>query len=176
MSKFVKGMICDDLRRRWDGVGEAMLADVSGLEANDTVELRKHFRERKLSMLVVKNSLARLATKDSPLGPAFEGEGGSTAVVWGAEDVVALAKEITKIVDSKKFGKFTPKGGVMEGAKLTADEVKAVSKWPSRGEQLSILMGQVLSPGAMLSGQLLGTAKGIASQIKQISEKEEEAA
>jgi large subunit ribosomal protein L10 len=169
-------MICDDLRKRWQGVGEAVLADVTGLEANDTVALRKYFRDRSLQMLVVKNSLARLATKDTPLGPAFDGEGGSTAVVWGAEDVVALAKEITKLVDSKKFAKFAPKGGVMEGAKLGADDIKAVSKWPSRGEQLSILMGQILSPGATLSSQLLGPARAIASQVKQISENDGESA
>ena len=60
----------------------------------------------------------------------------------------------------------------MDGTKLTADEVKAVSKWPSRTEQLSILMGQVLSPGATLSGQLLGPARGLASQFKQIADKE----
>ena len=41
-----------------------------------------------------------------------------------------------------------PKGGVMDGQPLAADQVKAVSKWPSRKEQLSILSGQILSAGA----------------------------
>ena len=55
-------------------------------------------------------------------------------------------------------------------AKLSADEVKAVSKWPSREEQLSILVGQILSPGATLSAQLLGPAAQLASQIEQKGE------
>ena len=51
--------------------------------------------------------------------------------------------------------------------------MKAVSKWPSRQEQLSILVGQILSPGAKLSGQLLGAGGKLASQIKKKSEGEE---
>ena len=44
--------------------------------------------------------------------------------------------------------------------------------WPSRTEQLSILVGQILSPGATLSGQLLGPGGKLASQIKKKSEEE----
>ena len=58
----------------------------------------------------------------------------------------------------------------MDGSKLSADDVAAVSKWPSREEQLSILVGQILSPGAKLSSQLLGTGAKLASQIKKKSE------
>jgi large subunit ribosomal protein L10 len=48
--------------------------------------------------------------------------------------------------------------------------VKAVSKWPSRQEQLSILSGQILGVGAKLSSQLLGAGGKLASQIKKKSE------
>ena len=173
MSKLVKDLITDDLKGRWEGVNDALLVDVTALEANDTVALRKQLREKSIQLLVVKNSLARRATEGTSLGPAFEGASGSTAVVWGAEDIVTLAKEVTKLSDGDDFEEFTAKGGVMDGAKLTADEVKAVSKWPSRTEQLSMLMGQILSPGATLSGQLLAGGANLASQVKQVSEKEE---
>jgi large subunit ribosomal protein L10 len=85
-----------------------------------------------------------------------------------------LAKEVTKVASTKQFEKLKAKGGVMDGAKLSADDVKAVSKWPSRGEQLSILMGQILSPGAKLSSQLLAGGANLASQIKQLGEKDGE--
>ena len=45
--------------------------------------------------------------------------------------------------------------------------MKAVSKWPSRTEQLSILAGQILSPGANLASQLTSVGGALASQIKQ---------
>ena len=60
----------------------------------------------------------------------------------------------------------------MDGQPLAADQVKAVSKWPSRKEQLSILSGQILSVGAKLSSQLLSAGSKLASQIKKKSEED----
>ena len=170
MSKYLKNLITDDLKKRLDGVSDLLVVDVAGLEANKNVELRKQLRERNIQLLVVKNSLARRATEGTTLAPAFEGVEGSAAVVWGAEDVVSLAKEISRFADDKAFAPFAAKGGVMDGSKLSADDVKKVSKWPSRGEQLSLLVGQILSPGAKLSAQLLGPGAKLGSQIKKKSE------
>ncbi|MEM1303454.1 MAG: 50S ribosomal protein L10, partial [Planctomycetota bacterium] len=58
------------------------------------------------------------------------------------------------------------------GEKLSPEAVKQVSKWPSRTEMLSTLMGQVLGPGMTLSGQLLGPGKLLASQVKQKGEED----
>ena len=170
MSKIVKDLITDELKKRLDGVNDLLVVDVIGMENNQNVVLRKQLREADVQLMVVKNSLARRATEGTVLSPAFEGIEGTCAVVWGGEDVVSLAKTVTKLAENEEFEPFAPKGGVMDGQPLSADEVKAVSKWPSRTEQLSILMGQVLSPGATLSGQLLGVASILASQIEQKSE------
>jgi len=170
MSKYVKDLMAEDLKQRLDGVTEALLVSVIGLDANKNVLLRRKLREKNVSLMVVKNSLARRATEGTPLAAAFEGLEGTAAVVWGGEDIVSLAKEVVKLAEDKQFEAFEARGGVMEGAPLSADEVKQVSKWPSREEQLSILSGQILSPGANLSAALLGPAAALASQIKQKSE------
>jgi len=172
MSKFVKDLMTRDLASKWDGVGELMLVDIVGLEANDAVALRKRLREKDIKLMVIKNSLARRATEGTVLAPAFEGATGSQAVVWGGEDIVSLAKEVMAIADGADFDKFAPTGGVLDGARLSADDVKAVSKWPSRAEMLSTISGQLLGPAATLSAQLLGPAKMLASQVKQKGEEE----
>lgn len=174
MSKYLKNLITDDLKKRLDGVSDLLVVDLARLEANKNVALRKKLREKNIQLVVVKNSLARRATEGTALAPAFEGVEGSAAVVWGGEDIVSLAKEISRLAADKEFEKFSAKGGVMDGSKLSADDVKKVSKWPSRGEQLSLLVGQILSPGATLSGQLLGVGAKLASQIKKKSEGDEE--
>ncbi len=174
MSKFVKNLISDDLRKRLEGVESALLVSVAGLDANKNFRLRKTLREKNINLVVVKNSLARRATEGTPLAPAFEEMEGSLAVVWGAEDVVSLAKEVTRLASDKQFEPFSARGGVMDGGRLTAEQVRAVSKWPSRQEQLSILAGQILSPGAMLASQLISAGGALASQIKQKSEGEED--
>jgi ribosomal protein L10 len=172
MSKYLKNLITDDLKKRLDGVGDLLVVDIAGLEANKNVALRKKLREKKIQLVVVKNSLARRATEGTSLAPAFEGVQGSAAVVWGGEDIVSLAKEITRLAADKEFEKFAARGGVMDGSRLSADDVTKVSKWPSRAEQLSLLVGQILSPGATLNGQLLGVGAKLASQIKKKSEEE----
>jgi large subunit ribosomal protein L10 len=126
--------------------------------------------------MVVKNSLARRATEGTTLSPAFEGVEGTMAVVWGCEDMISLAKEIIRLSEQADFAPFAPKGGVMDGQRLSADEVKSISKWPSRQEQLSILSGQILSVGSMLSSQLLGPGKKLNSQIKKKGEGAEDEA
>jgi large subunit ribosomal protein L10 len=175
MSKYLKNLISDDLKKRLDGVEDLIVVDVMKMNSEKTVTLRKTLREKKINLLVVKNSLARRATEGTVLAPAFEGVEGSAAVVWGAEDIVSLAKALTKLLDDKQFEAMTAKGGVMGGSRLAADDIKKVSKWPSRAEQLSILVGQILSPGATLSAQLLGPGAKLGSQIKKKSEGDEAA-
>ena len=67
------------------------------------------------------------------------------------------------------------RGGVMDGEKLSPERVEEISKWPNRAEMLSILSGQLLSPGAKLSSQLLGPGGLLASQIEKKGKEEEEA-
>ena len=174
MSKLVKDLIIRDLRNRLEGVEDALLVDVIGLENNKNVALRQRLRKKNIRLLVVKNSLARRATEGTRLAPAFETATGTMALVWGGEDIISLAKEVIKIAEEKDFEKFTAKGGVMDSQPLAAEQVKAVSKWPSRMEQLSILSGQILSPGAKLSSQLLGAGAKLASQIKKKGEEASE--
>ena len=170
MSKYVKDLVVQDLRRRLDGIDDAVLVNVIGMEANETVVLRKQLRDKGIGLLVVKNSLARRATEGTPLNAAFEGAEGALAVVWGGEDFVSLVKEVTTVDKTGGFEKFEPRGGVMDGEHLTPEKVKEISKWPNRMEQLSLLMGQVLAPGANLVSQLTAPAGALASQIKQKSE------
>lgn len=173
MSKYVKGLLTKELEGRLDGVSDALLVSTVGMTSNTTMALRSELRKKDIRMTMVKNSLARRATEGTPLAAAFTGVEGATAIVWGGEDVVGLAKEVIRLTKEKTFDTLVPKGGVLDGAQLSPEDVTAVSKWPSRAEQLSTLMGQVLGPGANLLAQLASPGALLASQIKQKSEEDE---
>ncbi len=173
MSKYVKNLITDDLRRRLEGVRSAVLVNVVGLDAIADTRLRKELRDRSIQLVVVKNSLAARATEGTPLAPMFDGLSGSAAICWGGEDMVSLAKEILGLAGRKEFEKLEPRGGCMEGKRLDRDQLTAVSKMPSRQEMLGILVGQILAPGARLAAQLKGPGGALASQIKQKGEEKE---
>ncbi len=174
MSKLVKRLVTRDIQSRLDGVKDAVVINVTGVEANNNCDLRRTFREKGISVMVVKRTLAARATDGTSLRPAFENLSGSVAVASGCDDFVSLAKEITAVAVSGTVKGFEIKGGVMDGEALTADQVKAISKWPSRREQISMLVGQILGPGSKLSSQLLGAGSKIVGQIKTIIEKQEE--
>ncbi len=125
--------------------------------------------------MVVKNTLARRATEGTVLASAFDGSTGTSAVIWGDFDAPVLAKEIVRLQGLKELAPFEAKGGVVDGSKLSAAEVAKVAKWPTREEQLSLLIGQILSPGALLVSQLNSIGGALASQIKQHGEREEAA-
>ena len=173
MSKLVKGLITDELGSRLESVEDALLVDVIGLDANQSVSLRKELRDKNIGLMVVKKSLARRAKEGTPLAQALGDMEGSLAVCWGAEDFVSLAKEVTRLhEDEEAYPAFATKGGVMDGEPLTPERVKGISKWPSRTEQLSLLVGQILGPGSQLVAAIKGPGAKLASQIKQKSEED----
>lgn len=170
MSKYVKDLVTKELAHRLEGVEDALLVNVVGLDANRTVQLRKRLRDKDMNLLVIKNNLARRACEGTPLAAAFEGAAGTLALLWGGEDVISLAKEIVEIQRGGQFEPFEPRGGVMDGEHLSAEQVKDISKWPNRQGQLSLLVGQILSPGANLVSQLLAPGGALASQIEKKAE------
>jgi large subunit ribosomal protein L10 len=138
-----------------------------GLNSSRTYELRKRLREKNISVLVVQNGMIRRATEGTAVAPAFEGLSGTNAVVWGAEDFVSLVKEIVELDKDEQYKEFEARGGVMDGEPLSAQRVKEISSWPSRGEQLSILSGQLTAPWRLLQSQLTAPGGKLASQIKK---------
>lgn len=172
MSKYVKNLIADHLRDRLGGVNDALLVNVVGLDANANNRLRTELQAKDIHLVVVKNSLAARAAAGTPLSAMFAGVTGSTAICWGSEDIVSLAKEITRLAKDEQYAPFEPRGGVMDGQRLSSADVTEVSGWPSRREQFSMLLGQVLSPGAKLVSQLLSPGAALASQIDKLAEQD----
>ena len=171
MSKYVKDLLTEDLSSRLNGVEDCVVANVIGIDANSTSDLRKRLRSKGIGMMVVKNSLARRAADGTSLAAAFEGLTGSNAVLWGGDDFVSLVKEVTELdKDEETFELFETRGGAMDGVQLTPDRVREISKWPSREEQLSMLVGQIMGPGAQLAAQLKGPGGALVSQIKSKGE------
>ena len=175
MSKKVKNLLTGHVRKSLEDVQDALLVDMVGMTANQTNILRGELEAKGVHLMVVKNTMARRAVENTSLAPLFATLGGSGALCWGCEDIVSLAKEVTALTEDKRFAKiFVAKCGVMDGERLDAEMVKAVSKWPSRLEQLSLLSGQILGPGSGLAAALLGPGGTVAGQIASKAEEKDE--
>lgn len=170
MSKRVKNIITSDLSKRLDGVQNALLVNVIGLEVNTSNRLRRDFAAKGIRLLVVKNSLAARATQGTPLDGLFKGLQGSCAVVWGDMEIVNLAKEIVKVSKDKAYAKFEIRGGILDGEAFAAAKAVEISTWPTREEQIALLLGQIIGVGSKLSGQLLSVGAKLASQFEKLSD------
>ena len=97
MSKYVKELVTRDIRRRLEGVDDAVLVNCVGMDATTTNELRGELDKKDIHMLVVKNSLARRAAEGTQLAAAFEGASGQIGICWGSTDFVSLVKELVQL-------------------------------------------------------------------------------
>lgn len=170
MSKVIKDHIISELTRELTGHGEVLVVDVSKLSGTEVNSLRVELSGKNITLLTVKNSLARQACEGvglGALGPVLEGP---STLVWGGEDIVALSREITKW--AKDIASLEIKGGAVEGRTLNAAGVDQLSKSPGRPELLSIIAGLILSPGGNIAGALLGPGGTVAGQIKSRAEEE----
>lgn len=171
MSKVVKDMVAEDLRKRIGDCRDFVVVNSSRLDGVTNNNLRLKLRAQNIRMLCVKNTLAKRTLGElglKSLDPFLEGP---TVLVWGGPDIVALSKEIAKWVKDLKE-KLEIKGGVVDGIGVTAREVDAISKGPSREELIGRIVMLALSPGAAVCGALLGTGGTICGQVKSIAEKE----
>ena len=169
MSKPVKNMIIEMYRRQFEGMTDALLVDIRGITSNDNMALRSKLAEKAIRITVVKNSLAKKAFEDTDLAPVNELIDGPTAVVYGGDSVVNVAREMIDLV--KKFKQVELKGAVMEGTLFGPDEIERLSKFPTREEAQATVIQLLLSPAGNIIGAAISPGNAIASILKAMEEK-----
>jgi len=174
MSKKIKDMLVAELRERIGAHKDILVVDYSKLDGKTGNNLRLKLHKQKITMLGVKNSLARKALGELGLSGLDTFLSGPSTLVFGGPDIVALSKEIAKW--AKDLEALEVKGGIVEGNSIGPAQFVALSKSPSREELLGKIVGLILAPGAQLAAALLGTGGTICGQVKSIAEKEPDAA
>ena len=139
-----------------------LLTDYRGITVEDVTALRNTLRSTNSEYKVIKNNIIKRALDangESGLDEVLEGP---TAVVLSTEDYVDPLKAIYNFAKANEFYKI--KGGIVEGKIMSAEELIALAKLPSRQELLG-----------MLAGGLLGTISKFAVAIDQVRMQKENA-
>ncbi len=171
MSKIIKQMEINALKKNFNGVRDLVMLNVVGLNAIAENQVRLGLRKKGIHLQMVKNSLARRVFADMGLGAGAAWEG-STTIAWGGTSIAGLSKEIEAL--AKKYDKFVKvKTAIADGQEIPFD---LAIKMPTREEAIGRIVALALAPASRLAGQIAGPAASLASQIKTISEKKEEAA
>jgi large subunit ribosomal protein L10 len=159
-----------------EGIGQAtnaFLIDFKGITVPQVTELRKQVRETGSDYVVVKNTLALIAVKDSPLVALKEQFSGMTAVAYNRTDAVALAKALTKFAKDVPTVQF--KGALLNGQIVPAAEIQNIANLPSREELVSKLLFLMQSPIRGLVTVLQANIRNLAVVIDQIAKQKETA-
>ena len=134
-----------------DAVAEKMKAAVSivvvdsrGLTVEQDTVLRRNLRESAVEFKVIKNSILRRAAEKAGLEGFDDIFTGPSAVAFSNEDVVAPAKIINDF--AKDAEALEIKGGAIEGAVSTKEEIQALAALPNREGLLSMLLSVLQAP------------------------------
>lgn len=173
MSKPVKEMMIQSFRDRIGGHEDATVISLRGVSANDNNAIRAGLRQKNIRVTVVRNNLFGKAFEGTNLEPLRDILRGSNALVYGAESVVEVAREIVEIV--KAFPDVELKGAILDGQLFEGEDgVKALSKFPTREEAIAQDVALILGPARKLVGAVKGPGSGLAGIIKAIEKKLED--
>lgn len=169
MSKVVKSMMINSIQGALGDCREVLILDASKLDGVTANQLRLSLRKKRITLLGVKNAVARRALNDIGLTGAADVLTGACTLVFGSEDIVALSKEMTEWCEKLKAMEI--RGGAIGATPLKPKDVESLSKSPGRRELLSQIAGLILSPGAQLAAILKGPGGTIAGQLKTLADK-----
>jgi large subunit ribosomal protein L10 len=152
------------------GVGQAtnaFLIDYKGISVPQVTELRRQIRETNSSYLVVKNTLALIAIRDTPMGELSEHFSGMTAVAYNSEDPVALAKALTKFAKDAPTMRF--KGAMVDGRIVPVEQIDTIASLPSREDLVAKLLFMLQYPIQGLVNVLNANIRNLAVVLDQIA-------
>src|ERR1700720_3022716 len=97
MSKQIKQMEMDALKKTFHGVQDLVFLSSSGVNCHTDNQMRLALRKKNIHLQVVKNSLARRVFNDLglKLDKCWEGP---TTVAWGAGSVAELSRELEALI------------------------------------------------------------------------------
>jgi large subunit ribosomal protein L10 len=142
--------------------------DYRGISVPQAAELRAKLREADTRFRVVKNTLTERAADQVGAEALKELLEGPTALAFVRGDAAAAAKAIADYARATDLLPF--KGGMLDGETLDPDQIRAISRLPSRQVLYGQLVGIVASPITGLARTLNALIGGLAVQLGQIQE------
>ena len=174
MQRNEKQELIGALKEKMSKAAIAIAVGHKNIDAAATVKLRKTFRDNKVDYKVIKNTLARLAAKGTPLEKFTEGLDGPNAIILGYDDVVAPAKVLRDVL-REQGEKMTVKAGVVQGNLVDARSLAALAEMPGLPELRGMLAGLIAAPASRLV-RLLNTPGSQLARVLQAKADKKDAA
>lgn len=147
----------------------SVFVDFKGLKVKDATELKKFLRAEGVHYVVVRKTLLDIALKNAGVeGVSIKGMEGQVAIAISNADEVAAAKIIDTFAKTNENIKML--GGVLGSQILSAAEVKALAKIPSKEQLLGQLVGTLNAPISGFVNVLAGNLRGLVQVLNAVKE------
>ena len=121
-----------------------VIVKAQGVTPSQASEFRKELFDYGAEFHVIKNTLFKLALKESQLEEVDSLNMGSHSVVILKEDIVSPAKALKKFIEDTKVAKeeiVEVVSGFLDGNKLSQEQAKELAEMPTKEESISMIMG-----------------------------------
>lgn len=166
-----KSQNVEEIKEKINRAQSVVLVDYRGLNVDQLTELRSEYRKAGVEYKVYKNTMMRFAFKDAGLEEFNEFLKGPSAIAFGYDDPVQVAKITSKF--AKANDKLEIKAGIVDGKIIDIDGVNNLASLPSREVLIAQVLGGLNSPIQGFANVLQGTIRGLATVLNAIAEKQE---
>jgi large subunit ribosomal protein L10 len=171
MNREQKAAAIAEIAANIEGAQAVLAVDYRGISVPQIAELRAGLFAAETTFKVVKNSLTERAADQSGAEVLKPMLIGPTALAFVRGDVATAAKTIADYGRTTQLLAF--KGGLMDGAVIDVEQIRALSRLPSRQVLYGQLVGVVASPVSGLVRSLGALLGGLAVALGQVREKME---
>ncbi|NLY42837.1 MAG: 50S ribosomal protein L10 [Clostridiaceae bacterium] len=168
-----KKQAVQELAEKMSRASSGVLVDYRGLTVEQDTVLRNRLRKAGVEYKVVKNTLTRLAAKQTGLDELDPFLHGPTSLALTYDDPVAAAKVLSEY--AKENDKLEIKVGFIEGRIIDAKEVKALGELPPKEVLIARVLGGFNAPIAGFVNVLSANIRGLAVALKAIADKRAQA-
>ncbi len=159
-----------ELDQRVAGALYMIIADYTGMDMPTTTALKNSLRDSGASFNVVKKTMLNRAV-EADIAELLKGQ---TAMIHGDGDVVEVAKVIRKFTAENEKPVVT--GGFVEGKAVTAKDVVALAKLPSKDVLRAQLLGTLQAPCSQLVGVMSQKVSTLVYVLDAVRSKKEQEA
>jgi large subunit ribosomal protein L10 len=145
--------LVEELTDKMSRMQLAVVADYRGFTVAELTALRAKLRENGAEMIVAKNTLLRLAARNTGREVIESLLEGPTAVTFAYDNVAKVAKVLLDA--SRVTAKpLVVRGGVLGNSAIAADGLDQVTKLPTREEAIAQVLGGIAAPVSGVVGVL----------------------
>lgn len=173
MEKAKKAEVINELRDKFLRAKSLVFTDYTGMTVAEMAELRNLLRSASVEYRVIKNNLAKIAAKDTPLSILKPEEyKGPIGIAIGYDDPLLAVKKVFEFTEKNE--KLKVRNSVVEGRPFSPEELKALSKLPPREVLLSMLAGGLAQPLTQLASGLNALLGNLVYALEALKKKKEQ--